>query len=140
MPLNCDDVEKATPCECDCPHGKILPCTRRPGLYVTPVVYQLCATRQKNFDRLDADARYGGPQATKVAASLPAMAGRVVKAYAGNVGKPPASAELIEQRLAICADCNFYLADKKRCAHKDCGCRLQAKARMVDEHCPIDRW
>ena len=140
--MNCEDVQKTTPCECDCPlkGSGLNACKRRPGLLVTPVVFTLCATQQRKFDQLDADQRFDGPQATEVQASLPAMAGRFVKAHAKNIGKAPASPELVADRLSICAACNFYLADRKRCAHPDCGCRLQSKARMVDEHCPIGRW
>ena len=139
---DCSNVEKTTTCECECPlsAADIKRCKRRPALLVTPVVYEICATQQTKCDQMDANPELGGPKATAIRASVPAMAGRFVKATVRNIGKPAAPAELVEKRLAICHACNEYLPEKDRCAHPDCGCRLKKKARMVGESCPIGKW
>lgn len=42
------------------------------------------------------------------------------------------------RRIAICKECNFYSASRKRC--KKCGCKLMAKIRGAGLKCPINKW
>lgn len=44
--------------------------------------------------------------------------------------------ELARKRLAECAGCEF----RKGMTCGLCGCVLQAKARLKEEHCPIYLW
>lgn len=44
--------------------------------------------------------------------------------------------KIARQRLKICADC----PNNKWGVCKICGCPLQTKSRLYDEHCPIEKW
>lgn len=44
----------------------------------------------------------------------------------------------IAKRLAICGECDFYVAPSMRCSHPKCGCFLRFKTRLTSEHCPLD--
>lgn len=44
--------------------------------------------------------------------------------------------ELAKSRLKVCADCSFRVGFT--CG--ECGCVLQAKARLYDEECPLGMW
>lgn len=44
--------------------------------------------------------------------------------------------KLAKSRLKICAGCEF----RKGLICQSCGCVLQAKARLFDEHCPEFKW
>ena len=60
---------------------------------------------------------------------------------------------LYEERMKICKECPLYtntkighLCDKAKYINKDnkiihgCGCRLDAKARLFDEKCVLNKW
>ena len=44
------------------------------------------------------------------------------------------------ERLAICQKCALYIRSKKRCAHIQCGCFVEAKAWLATEECPAEFW
>lgn len=44
--------------------------------------------------------------------------------------------ELAQERLAICAPC----IHRKGVLCGLCGCVLQAKARLIEENCPANKW
>lgn len=44
--------------------------------------------------------------------------------------------EMALERLKICVECPLM----KRGVCTDCGCVLQAKARIKEEKCPLDKW
>lgn len=49
--------------------------------------------------------------------------------------------ELYEERIDICKQCEQYYIDKilgARC--NECGCRLNAKARIPEATCPLNKW
>lgn len=43
-------------------------------------------------------------------------------------------------RLAVCADCPSFDAEKTSCKQRTCGCRVQIKARWRSEECPLQKW
>lgn len=45
-------------------------------------------------------------------------------------------APLAQERLRFCKDCPSRIGIL--CG--ECGCVLKAKARLMDEECPLDRW
>lgn len=57
-------------------------------------------------------------------------------------GFPKTKKQLLNERLAICRDCEFWdgaaLGGTGRCLK--CGCSTWAKLRMATEKCPIDKW
>ena len=48
------------------------------------------------------------------------------------------SKEESERRLNICKSCPLY--ENLRCKHADCGCFVNAKARVATESCPVGKW
>jgi hypothetical protein len=50
-----------------------------------------------------------------------------------RIWSPP---QVLYERLTICHTCEF----RSGMACSICGCLLQAKARLVAEQCPIDKW
>lgn len=69
--------------------------------------------------------------------------------------------DLLQERLKICKKCSLFLntlggicnpklyldpktedvsTTYKNGYKKGCGCRINAKARLVNEHCPNDKW
>lgn len=43
---------------------------------------------------------------------------------------------MAQRRLGYCIPCEF----RKMFLCNKCGCVLQAKARLIDETCPADKW
>lgn len=48
------------------------------------------------------------------------------------------NAEEVEACMKICASCDQWNSEKKRCAK--CGCFSQFKARLSTERCPLNKW
>lgn len=48
------------------------------------------------------------------------------------------SAEVKQQRLDICKQCEYYDSSQVRCKH--CGCFLDHKTNFALDSCPIDKW
>lgn len=44
--------------------------------------------------------------------------------------------ELAQRRLKICTDCS----SRKGMTCNLCGCNLNAKARVEEDECPLDKW
>jgi hypothetical protein len=53
-------------------------------------------------------------------------------------GVDPVTDTQKNQRLSICAGCEFFIAGENRCAK--CGCKLAAKAAMRSQSCPLGKW
>ena len=67
------------------------------------------------------------------------LAGAVARHVAA--GRPQASPEVVEARLAICRVCDHYRASDGRCGGKQgCGCYVSIKASWEDQRCPLNRW
>jgi hypothetical protein len=52
--------------------------------------------------------------------------------------KPRSDRELIESRLAICNECNFFNKRLVKC--KKCGCFMKLKSTLQDAQCPVGKW
>lgn len=50
----------------------------------------------------------------------------------------PASAQLVEERLAICNGCEVQNKPLKICTA--CGCFLPAKTKLLNSACPMELW
>jgi hypothetical protein len=48
------------------------------------------------------------------------------------------SSEVREERMRICAGCEYYDEKQNRCRH--CGCHLEAKVRFAIDSCPLKKW
>jgi hypothetical protein len=46
--------------------------------------------------------------------------------------------EVLEKRLAICAECPFFIKLTKQC--KKCGCFMRLKGSLPHSECPIGKW
>ena len=46
--------------------------------------------------------------------------------------------KIIEARLAICKECEFFIHKTSQC--KKCMCFMKLKARIQTVTCPIDKW
>lgn len=67
--------------------------------------------------------------------------GRVVSA--GLRGRRILAAQALQDlRHLICKACpgGFYQAERDRCLHKQCGCYLTLKTRLLTETCPASYW
>jgi hypothetical protein len=53
-------------------------------------------------------------------------------------GMKNASEEVIQQRLAICDECEFKVREQNRCGK--CGCFLGKKTKWESSNCPIGKW
>lgn len=53
-----------------------------------------------------------------------------------NIGR--VSDEVLEQRLAICKDCEFFIKLSKQC--KKCGCFMRLKGSLPHSECPVGKW
>lgn len=72
-------------------------------------------------------------------AQLRSFAGAVVaECGAAMEGQPPISAEEKAARIAICEECEFFIASDRRCAK--CGCWVEAKAAFRTQQCPENKW
>lgn len=76
---------------------------------------------------------------------MPALAVRAAKEVGHWIAKgaPKATAEIIEQRRAICAACPHWdpaaFAGTGRCMHPGCGCS-SAKHHLPTSKCPMGQW
>lgn len=46
--------------------------------------------------------------------------------------------ETYSSRISICNGCEFFIKEDKRCSQ--CGCFMEAKARLKKAFCPIHKW
>jgi len=44
------------------------------------------------------------------------------------------------ERLNTCQRCSFYSAESLPARCLQCGCFLDAKAKLTDSKCPLDKW
>lgn len=47
---------------------------------------------------------------------------------------------IADVRLAICNKCEYKISTSLGDACKECGCILDAKTRVEDEHCDMNKW
>jgi hypothetical protein len=52
--------------------------------------------------------------------------------------KPRSDKDLIEMRLDICKQCEFYRPKTNQC--KKCGCFMALKTTLLQAKCPIGNW
>jgi hypothetical protein len=52
--------------------------------------------------------------------------------------KPRSNRELIESRLEICNQCEWFNKRLQKC--RKCGCFMQLKTTLQQAKCPIERW
>lgn len=48
--------------------------------------------------------------------------------------------KLSEKRLDICNNCEYRKNSPLGDICEKCGCVLDAKTRLIDEHCDLDKW
>jgi len=48
------------------------------------------------------------------------------------------SDEVYNQRMEICKQCKSYCESEERCM--ECGCYLPAKAKVILDSCPLQKW
>ena len=48
--------------------------------------------------------------------------------------------DIAEERLAICNKCEHQMNTSLGTACEQCGCILDAKTSVEDEHCDLDKW
>lgn len=46
--------------------------------------------------------------------------------------------EVYKTRMDICASCEFFRRDDKRCSQ--CGCFMETKTKFKQTYCPIHKW
>lgn len=49
-----------------------------------------------------------------------------------------ASDEVFNERISICKTCDRYKESKQECL--ECGCFVPAKAKIILDSCPLDKW
>lgn len=79
--------------------------------------------------------------ATKVKASVPKMAGGLLKAAGQAIRYGRVSTEVREERYSTCKGCAAFIEDSKRCS--ECGCFMEAKTWIggdPDVLCPRQKW
>ena len=52
--------------------------------------------------------------------------------------QPRSEEELKADRLAICAECPFFIKRSKRCSK--CGCYMKLKTSLEQAKCPVGKW
>ena len=53
-----------------------------------------------------------------------------------NIGR--VSKEVLDERLAICQSCEFFIKLTKQC--KKCGCFMRLKGALPHSECPVGKW
>ena len=52
--------------------------------------------------------------------------------------QPRSDQDLIESRLKICTECEWFNARLVKC--KKCGCFMKLKSTLKQAKCPIEKW
>lgn len=52
--------------------------------------------------------------------------------------QPRSDRELIESRLKICNECEWFNKRLTKC--RKCGCFMKLKTTLLEAKCPIERW
>jgi hypothetical protein len=55
-----------------------------------------------------------------------------------NKNRERALPQLAEMRLKVCGGCDRYSKFTHQC--KECGCVMNAKVKLQDATCPLERW
>jgi hypothetical protein len=48
------------------------------------------------------------------------------------------SEEIKNERMEICRSCPFFIKITTQCSK--CGCVMEAKTRLAEASCPVDKW
>ncbi len=79
------------------------------------------------------------PSLLKKGINLSQYTWQLMKYINDNPGRSlMASESVFDQRLSICKSCDKYKESKQECL--ECGCFVPAKARMILDACPLDKW
>lgn len=46
--------------------------------------------------------------------------------------------EVYDERIKTCEGCEFFRKEDRRCSQ--CGCFMEAKARLKKAYCPVHKW
>lgn len=65
---------------------------------------------------------------------------QMVEAVQEKVDEFTANNELFTQRINICEKCDYFSRATLAPRCLECGCFLDAKARLKDSECPIGKW
>ena len=150
-------MEKKTPCECP-----LAGLCNRHNMNKTPHYHKLCQNHQGYFDQWENCKGPGqdqmecvqnkkndqaedqpAPERPKEELKLPSAA-QQVKNFAGSLlnhaltGFGKADEQTFNDRLNVCVDCEFYIADIGRCSQ--CGCPCATKASWKSSKCPVGKW
>jgi len=55
-------------------------------------------------------------------------------------GEPLLEAEEVEDRLVICAECEFCVYEDTTASCEVCGCMIKVRAQQLREGCPLSKW
>jgi hypothetical protein len=55
-----------------------------------------------------------------------------------NKNKERSPETLQKERMAICKECPFFIKVTGQCSK--CGCIMEAKTRLAEASCPVDKW
>jgi hypothetical protein len=80
--------------------------------------------------------KFTTPSLAKQALSLGRAVANECRSMAAGVD--PVTDGQKNQRLAVCAKCEFFIAGENRCSK--CGCKLATKAAMRSQACPLGKW
>jgi len=150
---------KKTPCECPGPghcnrHGvdKSLHlyslCQNHPGYFN---LWEQCRGPKQNpndcvkasSDQINVEAQPDSTPEPKTPVQLPSttqMAKNFIASAAKHIqnGMQNVTDEQQQERLKICAGCEFAVEGGSRCGK--CGCFLETKTKWASSSCPIGKW
>lgn len=55
-----------------------------------------------------------------------------------NKNKERVMEDVLQRRLAICGECEFFISLTSQCMK--CGCFMQLKGKLAESSCPIHKW
>lgn len=65
---------------------------------------------------------------------------RTVEAIKEKISETIVSDQIFNERMNTCQKCTFYSSDGMSPRCLQCGCFLDAKARLIEAKCPINKW
>ena len=86
------------------------------------------------------DKKKNYPSLTEQGKNLLRSIGRAIEYFLEESEKKGISVtpKVFEERISICKSCEYCDISQKRC--RECGCFIPAKARIVTESCPLEKW
>jgi len=55
-------------------------------------------------------------------------------------GEPILETEEVDERLAVCIECEFCVYEDITASCDICGCMIKVRARQLNEGCPMSKW